>query len=198
MYFPKSQITPNLYTNGDEFILKPNNLLYTGYYYKLSIGKYFTGKTPQDKPNVELIPLFVTNTNITSIINPNQLITITDESPEYNSLKKDRDNLLVPYYSPILPAANDYQVGEFRRCFCKKINEVTYIEINKETYNQLIKNDQAIAYEYYQPFNVPWRLTGKEEDVYKINRNIVALTIKNQRLPMFDQYIQKDYTKYYK
>jgi hypothetical protein len=197
MYFPKSQITPNLYTNGNEFRAINSSIAYIGYYYKLAIGKYFTGKTPQDKPNIELIRITEDNDVPVSDINI-PLITITGNSPEYNSLKKDRDNILVPYYSPILPTTKDYQIGEFRRCFCKKINEVTYIEINKETYNQLIKNDQAIAYEYYQPFNVPWRLTGKEEDVYKINRNIVALTIKNQRLPMFDQYIQKDYTKYYK
>lgn len=197
MYFPKSQITPNLYTNGNEFRTINPPVVYIGYYYKLSIGKYFTGKTPQDKPNVELIPLSISDDNLLSN-DFNQLITNTDSSPEYDSLKSTRSNILVPYYSPILPVTSDYQVGEFRRCFCKKINEITYIEINKETYNQLIKNDQTIAYEYYQPFNIPWRLTGKEEDVYKINRNIVALTIKNQKLPMFDQYIQKDYTKYYK
>ena len=47
MYYPKSQIKPNLYTSGNEYALEstPNNS-YKGHYYKTSIGKSYTGKTP--------------------------------------------------------------------------------------------------------------------------------------------------------
>ena len=33
MYYPKSQITPNLYTNGGEYILTNTGKDYIGYYY---------------------------------------------------------------------------------------------------------------------------------------------------------------------
>ena len=35
MYYPKSQITPNLYTNGDEFVSSVDNSGYSGYYFKI-------------------------------------------------------------------------------------------------------------------------------------------------------------------
>ena len=53
-YYPKSQITPNLYTNGDEFFLKNTQIPYTGYYYKLSTGKRYTGKNPDGGIGIEL------------------------------------------------------------------------------------------------------------------------------------------------
>ena len=55
-YYPLSQITSNLYTNGLEYAvdLKNPSNSYSGYYWKTSDGKYFTGKTPQDTPCIEL------------------------------------------------------------------------------------------------------------------------------------------------
>ena len=55
MYYPLSQITSNLHTNGGEFVIKNTNTPYVGYYWKTSKGQYFTGKTPQDTPTEELI-----------------------------------------------------------------------------------------------------------------------------------------------
>ena len=56
MYFPKSQIKSNLYTNGGEYVLSTTKQDYKGYYYEVSTGQKFTGKTPQDGPNISLIP----------------------------------------------------------------------------------------------------------------------------------------------
>ncbi len=55
-YYPLSQITSNLYTNGLEYAvdLKNPSNSYSGYYWKTSDGKYFTGKTPQDTPCIEI------------------------------------------------------------------------------------------------------------------------------------------------
>ena len=54
MYFPKSQITPNLHTNGNEYTIKSTGENYIGYYWKSSSGKFFTGRTPQDMPIQEI------------------------------------------------------------------------------------------------------------------------------------------------
>ena len=56
MYFPLSQITPNLYTNGNEFIIQSTQQPYIGYYFKTSKGQFYTGRTPSDSPNLLLIP----------------------------------------------------------------------------------------------------------------------------------------------
>ena len=54
MYFPKSQITTNLSTNGKEFKIIGSDRFYIGFYFSTSDGKYYTGKTPQDGDNLLL------------------------------------------------------------------------------------------------------------------------------------------------
>ena len=77
MYYPKSQITPNLYTNGDEFVLSTNNSSYSGYYFKISTGKYYTGRNQDDRPNVELIPVTsLSQDNNDNTPNPNVNINV--------------------------------------------------------------------------------------------------------------------------
>ena len=55
MYYPKSQVKTNLYSNNNFAILATREL-YTGPYWKNSSGKYYTGATPQDLPTQELVP----------------------------------------------------------------------------------------------------------------------------------------------
>ena len=54
MYFPKSQIKTNLYANPGELVYLNNNLSFSGYYFETSEGRYYTGKSPKDGPNLEL------------------------------------------------------------------------------------------------------------------------------------------------
>jgi hypothetical protein len=207
MYFPLSQITTNLHTNGGEFVIKSTNTSYAGYYWKTSTDKYYTGKTPQDTPTQELISFNIEGGSQTlSTINElpinysiysyyNQYDT---DSVNYLNLTKKSSPSLLPYYSPIIPTQQDYQTGEFRRCFCKKTNEIIYLEIDIDTYNKLVSEDPTITYQYYQPFNMPWQLTGNKEQVYTTNKNITELTMKQRKLPQFDKYLKENYIKYYK
>ena len=45
MYYPKSQIQTNLYSNGDLIVLSTKEI-YTGYYWTTSGGRSYSGKTP--------------------------------------------------------------------------------------------------------------------------------------------------------
>lgn len=218
MYYPLSQIHTNLYTNGQEYIIKSNNQNYVGYYWKSSDGKIFTGRTPQDPPNLELTLYTSNRSQETPTISPSVLeVALAYDAPyigddpnlyneteilNYLNVKKistvSPPIIIVPYYSPTTPTQQDYQIGEFRRLFCKKINEISYLEINKEVYDKLIQNDSTIAFQYYQAFNIPWQLTGNKEQVYTTNKNIVELTMKQQKLSQFDKYLKEDYIKYYK
>jgi len=218
MYYPKSQITPNLHTNGGEFVLNTDKSDYSGYYFKVSTGKYFTGRNQDDRPNVELIlitplsqdstlpPNPFINVNVLSLDNSNfvttQYETNTDEVLNYFALKNiDIYNppiSFVPYYSPVLPSNQDYQNGEFRRFFCKKTNEIQYIEIDIPTYNKLIAQDPQILWQLYQPFNITWKLTGTIQEVVRTNYNIVQLASKTKNLPMLGNYLNSNYIKYRK
>jgi hypothetical protein len=199
-YYPKSQITANLYTNGGEFVYINTFNVYVGYYWKNSKGKFFTGKTPQDLPSKELTvykdPInetFNTQDSPSPVFKTNYLTT-------YDVLKKI-DSFQVTYlptYSPNIPTLLDYQIGEFRRYFCKKTNEIIYLEINKDTYDKLIKKDPTILYQLYQPFNLPWQISGDKTQIFTINKNITESTSKNLKLPMLSEYLKNDFTKYYK
>ena len=82
MYYPKSQIKPNLYTNGGEFILSTTKEDYKGNYYTVSNGKKYTGKNPQDKPNILLIVLFPEPSKSTPNLvknEENEIITLGDK-----------------------------------------------------------------------------------------------------------------------
>jgi hypothetical protein len=55
MYFPKSQIKSNLYTNGGEYVIINTNQEYIGYYFMISTGKKFIGFPPLTNESVEII-----------------------------------------------------------------------------------------------------------------------------------------------
>lgn len=202
MYYPLSQITSNLYTNGGEYVYKNTQENYTGYYWKTSSGKIYTGKTPQDTPTSELVstnnfplPLTIQNSSIPVVINQNNNVNV-----DYINFQSVDPNqiTLTPTYYPTQPTQQDYQIGEFRRYFCKKTNEIQYIEISKDQFDLLVAQDPQILWQLYFPFFIPWDITGTKEQVARVNKNIVDLTMKNLRLPRFNDYIKNDYTKYYR
>lgn len=200
MYYPKSQITPNLYTNGGEFAYKDSGFPYTGYYFRVSTGKYYTGRNTDDRPNEELIFLITQQENYPAI--PELSVTVIDPIYDYltniSSNNSPQPQVSLPYYLPTFPTTQDYQNGEFQRYFCKKTNEIIYVEINQEQFNKLVSKDPQILWALYKPFTITWILTGNKEQVAKTNRNIVELASFRQKLPKFDQYLKEDYTKYYK
>jgi hypothetical protein len=205
MYFPKSQITSNLYTNGNEFVLSTTQEIYIGFYFKISTGKIFTGKTPNDRPNIELIPL-ISNENILTPLDNNfqsNYSTTTNIFEQNNEIYLDLKSEIplvkfIPTYSPTLPTSQDYQNGEFQRYFCKKTNEIKYIEINKEQFDKLVAQDPQIEFSLYQPFTITWIISGDKDIVAKTNRNIVELASFRQKLPRLADYLRFDYTKYLK
>jgi hypothetical protein len=201
MYYPKSQIKTNLYTNGDEFIFLDSKQPYTGYYFKTSTEQYFTGRTPDDLPNIEIIlNSALLRENIPTNQSNYSVVINTDlvDNSIYNNLVKPSPILISPSYNAPIPTQQDYETGEFRRYFCKKGNEILYLEIDKVTYDKLIVKDPQYLYSLYEPFNLPWKLTGTQEEVEKVNRNIVELTSKRLQLPQFGRYLKDDYLKYYK
>ena len=200
MYFPQSQITPNQYTNGGEFQIKSNGNPYTGYYFITSTNQYFTGRNQNDTPVNELTKIS-NDASINALLASEntilpEVITITDYT--YNNIvAKPSAVLFKPTYNPNTPTQQDYQIGEYRRYFCKKTNEIIYLEIDKTTFDKLVAQSPDILWSLYQPFDIPWNLTGVKDQVATVNRNIVLLTMKNLSLPQFDAYLKFNFTKYY-
>lgn len=219
MYFPKSQITPNLYTNGEEYVLLSTKENYIGYYFKTSTGKYYTGRNSSDLPNLEITKIelnydeIISNTQSPSSNNISVIATELDGPseitlderyngsglPSYLSLKNidSTKATIIPYYSPTYPTFQDYEIREFRRFFCKKTNEIQYIEIDPKQYSLLTYRDPQILWQLYTPFSIPWVISGPIGEIYTVNKNIVELTMKQLKLPRFNDYLKNDYTKYF-
>jgi hypothetical protein len=200
-YIPKNRIKSNLYTAGGEFYLKKDNTNYIGYYYSLFTNKFFTGKTPNDTPNYELIRQVSIDIDDQSIVNNNSVFySLSFKNENYNTLKGQNlsDTSLIPQLSYPKPTESDYELGEFQRYFCKKRNEFTYLEISKSDYDKLKSQSFTIDYINWNPLSIPWTLTGDESQVYNTNRNIVLLKEKNEKFYGFEKYLRKDYLRYYK
>jgi hypothetical protein len=192
-YFPLSQIKTNLVSSG-EFALVGNQEIYYGSYWKTSTGKFFTGKTPQDLPTREIIPIFQSpvatdDIELTPSLDSIDYNNITITTPTYSN---------IPQYIPTPPTEQDYQNGEFTRYFCKKSNELIYIEIDKPQYDLLISKSPDILWQLYLPFILSWQLTGAQEQVFRTNRNITVLTSQRLQLPRLGDYLNNNYLKYYR
>lgn len=218
MYFPKSQIETNLYTNGNEYYISDPSDSYIGFYWKTSTGKFYTGKTPNATNYKEIFPIPNDNSfNNWPEYKPNQspvnFVQYTDNfdgfingSPHnaedvnfYNF--KTNTNVLntqqLPTYSPTLPTEEDYKIGEFERYFCVKRNQNIYLEIKEDIYNKLSSQNAQVAWQLYKPFKLSWTLTGMRDKVFLTNKNIVALTSQRNQLVGFNLYLKEDYLKYY-
>lgn len=207
MYYPKSQIVTNLYTNGQEYALKSNNQNYIGYYWKTSDGKFFTGKTPEDK-NIQELILFKTTTNnqysnLTSeaFSTPSGVYLVDDYTiiEEYNKLNSNLEEVkLIPTSFNPQPTQDDYDLGEFTRYFCKKTNELRYLEINKDTYEKLAGQDPTYLWQLYTPFKYQWIISGDKDTVYKTNYNVTQYMITKFKFPSFDKFLRENYLKFWK
>jgi hypothetical protein len=196
MYYPKSQIKTNLYTNGNEFSLSTTNESYKGYYYEISTGQQYTGKNPQDGPNIllnlstdggftftdrEVIPFAQISTIQTSDYTPINV-------PTFRS---------IPQFNLTLPTDQDKINGQFTRYFCKKNNEIKYLEINQDTFKKLQIRDSQIAWDLYTPVQVIWIISGNQTQVFTSNKGTVQTIENTLQWTGFTQYFQDKFLKYY-
>jgi hypothetical protein len=171
-YIPKNKVKSNLYTSGGEFAYASTQEMYTGDYYELSTGKFFTGKTPNS-------------------IGAKELIKITDG-------EGDTPFLSSTPYSPILPTSQDYKNGEFVRYFVCRRNQPMFIEVDKDTFNRYVQRDPTISWRLYKPFSLFWVLTGDINQVTQTNRNVTQLIEANEKVDGLSLYLKENWAQYYK
>lgn len=194
MYYPKSQIKPNLFTNGGEYILSTTQEEYKGYYYRISSGQAYTGKNPQQGYNILLTQISQTSTQETIQSPLKEIRPLTNF--EYNAPNAPLVRS-IPQFNPTIPTDQNKQNGQFTRYFCKKNNELVYSEINLETYTQLSTQNPQIAWDLYTPVSLTWQIQGDKNSVYASNQSSVYLVEKNQNWYGFSQYFKGDFLKYY-
>lgn len=189
MYYPKSQITPNLYSDGKLYLsttLQP----YFGYYFETSDGKSFTGKEPNDGDNLRLItPKLEADQDI---FTPGiEDLRFTRKNKKYSILTNNVSPLTNNFpisYTP-QPTQGDYQTGEITRFFSKKRNENIYYEV---------VDTSVSSNPMYFTFSLQWLISGKKSYVESTNQKMVELYMRQLPIPLFNLFLKNDYTKFWK
>jgi len=211
-YFPKSQIKTDLYTNGEEFSVASTSTPYKGYYYKISNGTLYTGKSPGDGLNELLTPIsqFPQGNIDGDVDNVNQILILSQlyenfpDSPESHIEYSDILNVntfplrSLPQPYQTLPTPQNYEDKIFFRYFTKKTNELKYKEISKQTYTLLKNRDNSIAWDLYEPVKLEWEIRGDKSIIFRNNKTTITKIEQNKKWYGFSNYLKEDYTKYWK
>ena len=217
MYYPKSQISTNLYTSGNELENEFTGKNYIGYYFKTSNGTYQSGKTPQSPGSINLI-LQRNEKGFTSpnLIKDNKLLnqsknsdssTNNEKKPFYiddpyfsiSNIDYFAKNISAPVNSVIYPTESDYINNRFQRYFLRKANNPIFKEVNKQTYTLYVNQDSSVQFDLYYPFKFLWTIAGKSKnEVANINYSILKLTEKRNEVSGLLTYFKNKLTEYYK
>ena len=219
-YIPANKIKPNQYTYGNEWYKSSSGEEYIGFYYLLASGKAYTGKNQNDGPNEEIFQIQhedefskwpVYKDDADGIVNFSQIADNYDGYTFETQYQQPQDvnqyaNLIeaditqtryIPVYEPTMPTEEDYQIGYFRRYFVVKTNELIYTEVNEETFKALESEKSDMLWEQYIPFSMRWTISGRIDDVFITNRNLIKLTEKQIKRKKFSMYIS-DMLEFYK
>ena len=204
MYYPKSQITPNLYTNGKEFVYSNTEKEYIGFYFQTSDGKYFTGKNPNDPPVQEIkIPKDsrlddAEEGAIGSYTEDALLYLVPDVYANAQNMSVDDIPPAPPKQTITLPTKKNYKLGEYQRYFSSKNNEIKYTEIDYDQYSKFINQEPDIDYLLYTAFSLPWLITGNRNNVININKKTIERVQNNLNLIGFNSYFKDKYDQYFR
>lgn len=201
MYYPKSQIKTNLFTNGDEYE-NTFGVPYVGQYWKSSDGKIHSGVGPQDRNSFILVPITLSKTVDSNF---NIKTNTTDLSPEvlgyFKAKKIDINNpptYKTPSYTLNRPTDEDYINEFYVRYFTKQTNRNVYLEISEDTYNDLKSLNPDYEFNLYDTFKINWVISGGDEEyIAEQNYNLVEYYEEKLNYPGFLNYFS-NYAEFYK
>jgi len=216
-YFPKSQIKENQFTPGAEWYYVKDNSPYTGFYYVLSNGTAYTGKSPNDPPNEEITKnsrIFSSQVKNGSIDDTTNGVMYADnwdgftygdqmqnaqDVEIYGILNDTNYNLVrsIPQLSYTFPTPKDYSKGMFTRYFVCKINQLQYLELNKETYDFINNKNEVWVWEDYVPFTLDWYIKGNIDRVFNNNKGLIFEKEKEIKKKGLKDYLGKQYLQYF-
>jgi len=206
MYYPSSQIIPNLVTKGDEYVLERNGQDYSGDYFATSDGKFFTGRNQNDKPNFRIVLIdngdgYINNPSPKLVEDLPLDFYIVNESYYYArgiNYTTIGPPPPIPLSSLPTPTKEDYKREEIQRYFLKKINEIQYLEINESIYSQYVRNLPSVSYQLYIAFSLPWVIAGNRKEAFKVNKKTVERKEKNKQIIGFKSYFKGRFDQFFK
>jgi len=152
IYYPESQMTLGLTTDGGEYMTL-DDVEYIGAYHKYSDGAIYTGGsyTSNSKPLIKYR------------LNEPESSLLYDKIVQHAFPKK---SLLTPQ-QPIL-TEDDYKIGSISRYIAVRINDYTgdsVIEISEKDYTKFRVKKTSASF-IYNLIEIKWKLTGSMNDIY--------------------------------
>jgi len=166
LFYPKGEQILGLLTKGKEWMFADTRKEYKGPYHRFTDGVVMTGGAPS-KRSKYLIPYkdLSSKENLAADIYRN-----------ITTVKVDK--FIAPRYYYPKKRAKDVTNGYIERYFVQKKNDVTSIsivEIDKKQYGKVaLKNKEAIDGKLYNKFLLRWKITGKEEEIKKVNSTTLS------------------------
>lgn len=166
LYYPKSSITENLYTNGGEYMFETGTM-YVGYYHKYDTGEVYTRPLWDPNKSVKLIPYIDTsNLPVGKFENGEQLKAYLLSDVNMKRYKN-------PLTNTTTPSAEDYTRGYYFRFFAVKRNEPEKItEISKLEFLNAGSVGGLNTF-LYKVGKIKWHLTGDEYDTKNQNGIVI-------------------------
>lgn len=209
-YYPLTQVLPNQYTNGRDFV-DPDGKPYTGRYYITSDNECYTGINPVVGTN-RLLTRIVQGrgTPVPDSRQRDLLISLTSLSIDAAQTQEQRDvtsgvlRELTPYYP--FPIDDDYARGYFTRYFAKNVTGPGYVvEISQDDWTNIQDGNIADNILAYETADMLWQLTGPLNDrrvsqyqiiggVYDTNKRVTEAKAKG--FLGLVSFIGGDYTKF--
>ncbi len=206
VYIPSSQIKENLFAQRNEWYYVKDNSPYTGFYYLLSNGTAYTGRNPNNPPNEEIFkktPIVSSQLSTDPFQQESNTVEYANvrnrDLKIYGILTDTNYNLIksIPQLSYTFPSSEDYDKGMFTRYFVCKINQLQYIEINKETYDFIDTKNEVWVWEDYVPFTLDWYIKGNIDRVFNNNKGLIFEKEKEINKKGLEDYLGKEYLQYF-
>lgn len=198
-YYPKSQVTINLYTSGNEYVVERTNQPYTGEYYATSKGKFFAGANPTiggDKVRLiktDTLTFGNTTLPVEPTKNPNNTLLKSFSTEklylqfEYPKNLNYQQRQLPSSYSNNYPLPSEIINGFYPRYFVKKTNEIQYLEVSKSTYNKMLNKDNSITFELYELTSIDWSVNDPS-----LNNSSIRKILEENKWPSFSEWALKN------
>jgi len=195
MYYPKSKIIENLYTNGSEFVVSSTGKPYQGLYHSTFDGNYYTG-ADHTNSSLQLSKNINTKTSTSgnvALVTPPLIMNFEYDSIINNRLSFLKTEIIPKSYYPIL-SDKDYTKGSFTRYFSKRTGGTVkdIKELSADGFTNISTNV------LYLSTAIQWKLTGPYHDkVIDRNNTIYGVWDTNARavaqaespLPGITQYL---------
>ena len=191
-FIPNSKILRK-HTQGNELIVKKTQQPYKGPYIQTHENKLHAGHS-----NINLGAELQYLTELYDHGSEKKNLSNIGRSRTYNilkpTIKKKLSKTTTPPTAKPIPSPQDYIKGYYKRYFFKKINDLKYTEISKNTYFLLENKTYHYDHNLLEAGFIIWNLTG--DNIHKLNyESIESISNKFPNLitifPILDEYALK-------